>query len=535
MEIDASRAEGDQVRIGVDVGGTNTDAALLNGRSVLATTKQPTTPDVTTGITAALQAVLAQRPNPTQAIDAIMIGTTHFTNAVVQCRDLVPTIAIRIGLPATASVPPLEDWPADLRTAIGNHTAMIHGGFEFDGRAIAATNAAELNDLIARITREGIQAAAISGVFSPTNPDQERWAADYLRERLPDLDITLSHEIGRLGLLERENAAVLNACLTPLARHTVAAFRTAVAALGLHSSPRLYLSQNDGTLMDADYAARYPVLTFASGPTNSMRGASFLSGHRDAIVLDIGGTTTDAGVLVGGFPREASFEVAIGGVRTNFRMPDVVSIGLGGGSILAQEGHTIGPESVGFQLRERARIFGGDTLTATDIAVAAGLLDLGDQQQLADIDPTLIANTQATIRRRIADLIDTLKTTAAPVPVIVVGGGGILIEEPLPGASLVVRPNHHDCANAIGAAIAQVSGECDRIFPIDGRAHTRETALATARTEAIERATAAGANPDTVEIVELEELPLAYLPSNALRIRAKAVGDLHERMASASA
>ncbi len=514
------------MRIGVDVGGTNTDAAILDGRVVLATAKRPTTADVTGGIVAALGAILDAHPTARSAIDAIMIGTTHFTNAMIQRRDLVPTAVIRIGLPATASVPPLTDWPADLRDAIGGHAYMIHGGFEFDGRPIAPTDPAELDRVAEALARDGVVAAAISGVFAPTDAQQEIWAAERLRARLPDLAITLSHEIGRLGLLERENAAVLNACLAPLAQRTIAAFRAAVAALGLTPAPRLYLSQNDGTLMDADYAARYPVLTFASGPTNSMRGAAFLSGLADAIVIDVGGTTSDVGVLVGGFPREASFEVSVGGVRTNFRMPDLLSIGLGGGSVVSAGGGEIGPVSVGFRLPERARIFGGDTLTATDIAVAAGLATLGDPAQIADLDPAIVATARETIRGRIADLIDTLKTTAAPAPVIVVGGGGILIEEPIVGASQVIRPPHHDCANAIGAAIAQVSGEVDRIYPIDGRTHTRDSALTAARDEATSRAIAAGADPSTVTIVEVEELPLAYLPSNALRVRVKAVGDL---------
>jgi N-methylhydantoinase A/oxoprolinase/acetone carboxylase beta subunit len=373
-----SHRGGEAVRIGVDVGGTNTDAAILDGRAVLATAKRPTTADVTSGIVAALGAVLEDWPTARGAIDAIMIGTTHFTNAVVQRRDLVRTATIRIGLPATASVPPLEDWPPDLRAAIGGHTYLIHGGFEFDGRPIAATDPAELDRVIDDLARQRVVAAAICGVFAPVDARDELWAADLVRARLPHLDLTLSHEIGRLGLLERENAATLNACLAPLARRTIAAFRTAVAGLGLDPAPRLYLSQNDGTLMDADYAARYPVLTFASGPTNSMRGAAFLSGLTDAIVLDVGGTTTDGGVLVGGFPREASFEVSVGGVRTNFRMPDVVSIGLGGGSLVSADGGTVGPVSVGYALPQRARTFGGDTLTATDIVVAAGLAAPGD-------------------------------------------------------------------------------------------------------------------------------------------------------------
>jgi N-methylhydantoinase A/oxoprolinase/acetone carboxylase beta subunit len=518
------------VRIGVDVGGTNTDAAILDGRAVIATAKRPTSADVTGGIVAALEAVLAAAPGA--SIDAIMIGTTHFTNAVVQRRDLVPTAAIRLGLPATASIPPLEDWPGELRDAIGGHAYLVHGGFEFDGRPISKTDAAELDRVADELAGLGIGAAAVVGVFAPVDSGHEEWAAARLRERLPHLDITLSHEIGRLGLLERENAAILNACLTPLARRTIAAFREAVAQLGLNPAPRLYLSQNDGTLMDADYAARYPVLTFASGPTNSMRGAAFLSGLSDAIVLDIGGTTTDGGVLTGGFPREASFEVSVGGVRTNFRMPDVASVGLGGGSLVGADGATVGPVSVGFRLTERALVFGGETLTATDIAVAAGLIDLGDRARVAELDPAVVATARAVMRDRIADLVDSLKTDAAPATVIAVGGGSILIDEmgaPIPGVARVVRPPHHDCANAIGAAIAQVSGEVDRIYPLDGRGQTREAALAAARAEATGRATEAGADPATVEIVEVDEIPLTYLPSNALRVRVKVVGDLVER------
>ena len=88
----------------------------------------------------------------------------------------------------------------------------------------------------------------------------------------------------------------------------------------------------------AEKSSQFPVLAFSSGPTNSMRGAAHLSRNQDAIVVDIGGTTTDVGVLVNGFPRPASTRVNCGGVTTNFRMPDVLSIALGGGSIVSNEG-----------------------------------------------------------------------------------------------------------------------------------------------------------------------------------------------------
>src|SRR5258707_13132336 len=130
----------------------------------------------------------------------------------------------------------------------------------------------------------------------------------------------------------------MNACLRDLAVHIVEAFRAALGELGIEAA--VYLSQNDGTLMSVDYAERYPVATFASGPTNSMRGAAFLSGERDCAVVDVGGTTSDVGILQQGFPREASGAIDIGGVRTTFRMPDVFSLGLGGGSIVRFEPET---------------------------------------------------------------------------------------------------------------------------------------------------------------------------------------------------
>src|SRR5262249_56184728 len=108
------------------------------------------------------------------------------------------------------------------------------------------------------------------------------------------------------------------------------------AALAVHQlQPTRFFAQNDGTLMGLDHALRYPVLTIGSGPANSVRGAAFLTGNSDSLVIDVGGTSTDVGVLVNGFPRESSQGVEVGGIRTNFRMPDLVTIALGGGSVIS--------------------------------------------------------------------------------------------------------------------------------------------------------------------------------------------------------
>jgi N-methylhydantoinase A/oxoprolinase/acetone carboxylase beta subunit len=503
------------LRIGIDVGGTNTDAVLMDGLAVVSKIKTPTTPDVTTGITTALRHILGTSATPTSAISGVMIGTTHFTNAVVERRRLEPTAAVRLGLPATAALPPMVDWPEDLADLLGRNTYLCDGGHEFDGREITPLRPAEVRGVAREIARKGITAVAISSVFSTVNSTMEEEAAAIIGETVPGAQVTLSSDIGRVGLLERENAAILNACLGRLAMETISAFRQAIASLGM-SAP-LYITQNDGTLMSANYAELYPVLTFASGPTNSMRGAAFLSGLQDAIVVDVGGTTH-------GFPREASVAVDVGGVRTNFRMPDVYSFGLGGGSLIQEEPLQIGPQSVGYRITAEALVFGGETLTATDVAVAAGVADIGDAARVRELDPDLVRAAVDRIREMTDAAVDRMKTSAAPIPVIVVGGGSILIARPVAGASEMVKPDHFEAANAVGAAIAQISGEVDRVYALAKM--SRDEAIAAAKNEASQKAIDAGADAATVQIVDVEDVPLAYLPGNATRIRVKAVGDL---------
>ncbi|NRQ39340.1 hydantoinase/oxoprolinase family protein [Nonomuraea sp. NN258] len=498
------------MRIGIDVGGTNTDAALIDdGGRVLATVKSPTTEDVTGGVAAALEALGATQ------VSAVMIGTTHFVNALVEAARLEPVAAVRLGLPATAALPPLVDWPERLRQVVEGAVYLVHGGHEYDGTPISPLDPDELRRVARDIAARGLRSVAISSVFSPVSDESERRAAEILAAELgPDVHVSLSSEIGRVGLLARENATIVNAALRPLAGRTVAAFGAALRVAGIDAP--LFLSQNDGTLMDVAHARRYPVATFASGPTNSMRGAAYLSGLTDCAVVDIGGTTSDIGILAGGFPREAAGEALVAEVRTNFRIPDVLSIGIGGGSIVAEDG-SVGPRSVGYRLTERARVFGGDTLTATDLAVAAGQAVIGDPSLVAGVDP---GHSLKLIAERIAEAVDRMRTSPAPLPVVLVGGGSILIDE-LPGFADVRKPDHFEVANAVGAAIAQVGGEVDRVF-----SGPREAVLSEAKSEAVARAERAGARAGSVRIVDVEELPLAYLPGDATRIKVKAVGDL---------
>ena len=334
----------------------------------------------------------------------------------------------------------------------------------------------------------------------------------------------MSHRIGRVGFVERENATIMNSSLGKLADKVISSFKDALKELKIKSP--FYISQNDGTLMSADIVKNYPVLTFASGPTNSMRGAGFLSKKNNAIVVDIGGTTTDFGVIKEGFPRESAIPVDIGGVRTNFRMPDLISIGLGGGSIIRENNNqvSVGPDSVGYKLDKEALIFGGKTLTTSDITVASGDANFGDKSKVENISNDLITKSQNKIKNMIEEGIDRVKLNKDDVPVILVGGGSILVNGKLKGASEVLIPDHSDVANAIGASLAQAGGEIDKIYSYSEMG--REKSIENAKNDAISRALQAGAIKDTIKIIELEEIPLSYLPSGSVRIHAKAVGDI---------
>jgi N-methylhydantoinase A/oxoprolinase/acetone carboxylase beta subunit len=513
------------MRLGIDVGGTNTDAVVLDEDDrLLAKGKTPDTDDVITGIERVVSQVVRNAGVEPGEITHAMLGTTQVTNAIIERRGLARVGIIRLGAPATKAIRPLAAWPEDLRAGVEGPAEILPGGVEYDGRPISAFDEATVRRAV-RNMKEDVEAFAVASVFSPVRDEDERRAAEIIIEETGEgTAVSISSEIGSIGLLERENATVLNAAVTPVARRVVSAFRGALERLGIDAE--LFLSQNDGTLMALDYALRYPILTIACGPTNSIRGAAFLSGMGDAIVVDVGGTSTDVGVLGAGFPRESAVAVEIGGVQTNFRMPDLFSVGLGGGSIVRPDGDSkvrIGPDSVGYAITKEALCFGGSTLTMTDVAVARGMANVGERDQVEVAQQTV----EAAYERGVAmfeEAVDRMKTSAEEVPVIAVGGGSILLPEEIPGVSRVHKPDHYEVANAVGAAIAQVSGTIDRVFSLQDR--SRDEVMEEARRTAFEEAVRAGADEDSLEVVEVEEVPLAYLPGNAVRIKVKAAGRL---------
>jgi Hydantoinase/oxoprolinase/Hydantoinase/oxoprolinase N-terminal region/Protein of unknown function (DUF917) len=529
-------------RIGIDVGGTNTDAVILDvrdttgpQRGVLAFCKTPTTaPNVTDGIETAVRTVLNQSVVLPSQIGCLTIGTTHFINAIVEhdVRRLAPVAILRLSKSFLREVPPFSDFPPALAAIMNGYYGYVDGGLHIDGSQEAPIVEEQVVKECAAIRERGIDAIVICGVFSPIDDHfhQEKRVRDIVARELPGADIVCSSDVSQIGFLERENAAILNASVMKFARRTVRGFRAAMKRLDLHCA--LYLTQNDGTLIDAPAAARLPIRTFSSGPTNSMRGASYLaegSGERTTkIVVDVGGTTSDVGVLLpSGFPRQASAYVTVAGVRINFSMPHLESIGLGGGSIIRVRENTVtvGPDSVGHFLESKATVFGGDTLTATDIAVKGGK-GIGNADLVKDLDETIVSRAQERMKLMLERVIDHMKTSPAPLPVLLVGGGSVIAPTELEGVSSVECPPCHSVANAVGAAIAKVGGTVD--FIQSSTSKSISDIVEEGKAMAIDRAVAAGASRESVYIAEVDAIPLQYVNNNEVRVIVRAVGELSD-------
>lgn len=412
----------------------------------------------------------------------------------------------------------------------------MDGGLHVHGEEEAPINEEQVTRECDVIKARRINSIVVCGVYSPIDVEkrQEDQVRNIILREIPDADVICSHEVANIGFMERENASILNASILKFARRTITGFETVLRRLGL--SCGLFLTQNDGTLVDVLQAIRLPIRTFLSGPTNSIAGAGYLGlankGRQSStVVIDIGGTTTDVGVLLpSGLPRQASAYSMISGIRVNYSMPHLETIGLGGGSIVQRHPMTrlihVGPDSVGNRLEKEAFSFGGNTLTATDIAVATGAAQIGNRTLSGtEIDQSLQTEALVQIRKKLSAALDLVKTSVEPLPVILVGGGAIIAPEDLKGTTKVIRPPYHDVANAIGAAIASVGATVDTIR--DTSHINSADAIHEVKQEAIRKVIQEGAKPGSAKIAAIDVMPLQYM-ANKIRIVVRATGQLSE-------
>lgn len=456
------------LRIGIDVSSMHTDAVLMDANgAVAACAKVRTSTDMLTGIAEVLQAILQKNEAWGGQIADVVIGTDYFEHALQEGKQLAKVCAIRIGQ-AKSMIPPLYGAPAWLQEAIGLTLCHVYGGHELDGSAsLRQLTREEVEQKLRELQGEDVEAFAITGTFSPVSHAHEGQVAAWIREMFgADLPLALSHELGSIGFLERENATILNAALSKVTHHSLKGLRELIRKQQLRAD--IYVTQNDGSLLTYDSVLRHPIRTFGSRISDSFRGAALLTRLDDCIVVDVSPSAVCVGALEGGFPKENRRNQKLAGVRVNLQMPDVI-------------------------LLPHQR-------SASAEAVDDDLLDA------------------------IYHAIQRFQPRFEPLPVVFVGEGSEAVAAAFqyPWAE-VIHPPHFQNVSAIGACIAPVSGSVDRIYWLSEEKNREET-IQLAKAEAIQAAIRAGAVPETVFVQSVETIPLAYMPTRALRMRVKAIG-----------
>ena len=328
--------------IGLDTGGTYTDAALLDTATgtVRATGKSLTTrDDLSIGVGGAIRRVLEDFDGSAADIGLVSLSTTLATNAVVE------GVGGRVGL-LMIGFDETSLQRADLARALGQDPVFfINGGHAADGAPQAQLDEAAIREAV-NATEGEVSAYAVAGHFATRNPAHESRTRDLLRD-LTGAPVTCSHELSSsLGGPRRALTAVLNARLINLLDRLVAATEGIMADEGL--SCQLMVVKGDGSLLESGYARSRPVETVLSGPAASLAGAAFLAGTRTAMVADIGGTTTDIALLQNGAPRLKADGALVGGWQTMVEAADIRTCGLGGDSEVTPVGRgTTGGMSLG--------------------------------------------------------------------------------------------------------------------------------------------------------------------------------------------
>ena len=314
--------------IGIDTGGTYTDAAIIDpaNHKVMATAKALTTKgDLAIGVSEALSLATAKLGAEFDAasVQLVSVSTTLATNAVVEGHgSAVGVILIGFDVAMVERTGIAKSFP-------GIRIARVGGGHDHNGEAIVALDEAALELAVTEIAPD-VSAFAIASSFAGRNPAHELRARDIVG-RLCDRPSTISTELSTaLDAPRRALTAVLNARLISRVTQLVAAMRRSMLAKNIVCP--LMIVKGDGSLANADIVASRPIETVLSGPAASLIGAKWLSGLDDFIMSDMGGTTTDIGVLVAGRPRVAEQGAEVAGWRTMVKAIDVKTIGLGGDS-----------------------------------------------------------------------------------------------------------------------------------------------------------------------------------------------------------
>ena len=326
--------------LGIDTGGTYTDGVLLeyHSRRILAAHKSLTTKrDFSIGIENVIEGIDIKDPS---AIRMVSVSTTLATNAIAEGKGK------RVALFLIGYDPELvASFKMEGRFATPNFF-YFNGGHDLHGQEKAELDLPALVAKTNQIKGE-VDAIAISSYFSPLNPEHEIRTYQAISQ-ICDLPLVLGHQLStKLGSVERATTAALNASLLAVLQDFVIAVRRAMERRGIEAP--LMVVRGDGTLMSDEFAARSPVETIHSGPAASAIGGRFLSRTDDALVVDVGGTTTDLALIQNGEVTISETGASVSGYKTSVKAANLLSIGLGGDSHITldrENNIAIGPERV---------------------------------------------------------------------------------------------------------------------------------------------------------------------------------------------
>lgn len=463
---------GDAMILGLDVGGTQTDAVLIDESGVCTETKTPTGQDLLETLRIALEKTIGG-VDP-QQIDRMSFSTTMATNAIVQ-NELE-----KAGMIVSAGPGMDPHW-----FSVGPSYHVVEGCIDHQGFEAMPLNESTVRDAAGRIQDLGIKSVGVVTKFSVRNPKHETQISEWLRDAFSY--VALGHQAsGVLNFPRRIATTYLNAALYGVHREFSTALTQILSERNL-KAPRFLLKPDGGTV-DLEKSSALPAGTAQSGPAASVMGALALDGCKGTtLVLDIGGTTTDMAVVIDGVPLRAPFGIRLGSFRTLIRSLLTRSIGLGGDSEVrmgADGAMRIGPERKG-----RPVAFGGAVPTPTDAMVSLGLLDAGsrnaasasmhnlgvrlglDASAAAQCVLDNFANAISDAARSFVDYINTRpvytihevlqEERVQPESAVIIGGPAKQVGNYVGNAMGLPHriPSHFGVANAVGAAVARVTSE----------------------------------------------------------------------------
>lgn len=517
------------MKLGIDVGGTNTDAVILSTEGdLLGASKHLTTPDILTGIYIAVQKVLKVAEVSPKCIKGIFLGTTHGLNALQYSQGLARTALVRV-CRSSSKVKPMVGWPRDLQQYVKMVT-HISGGHDWDGsRFDSSQKSGEIEHIVHELIRHDIESVAVISTFSPIYQEEERWLKDTIQKALPNVHVTMSYHLSSIGFIERENTTLLNVMLSKVFQQAMVGLESMFRSLAFECP--FWFIQNDGCLMSLEDAFQYPVLTLDSGVTNSMRGAAKLTGLKHCIVVDMGGSTTEIGRVTNGEPEYAITPSKVKKIKVSARLPRKVSLAMGGGSVIEGEGgeSRIG-SSIAHDIEHQALSWGGKTWTLTDAFLKIYPDSLNHKniqkqrlQHLSDI------NCKQVIREftdEIKEHIEHMQPNKENLPIVLVGGGSpLLMNHFISKYETYLHPLGYQYSNALGACYAPVSGQVDRVFWLGER--KKEDIIEEITASIFQEVEEKGAKKESIQLATMEEFPFTYLKGEVIRLRMKAIGKLN--------